>query len=164
MGVIPHRRNHAVDRSKLARKARPLGELIVDAMHKKMDGVPDPLSQAIPPVPTVKHKRHRRPAAEREAPVLHDCLKWLHERGVFAWRNNTGVVWVEDRPIFYGYKGSADILGILPDGRFLAIETKSPTGVQSDDQKKFQASVEANNGDYLLVRSAKELEERWSSL
>jgi len=162
--VIPSRRNHAIDRSKLARKAKPLGELIIDAMHKKMDGVDNPLAGALPPVPHVAGKRKRRAKAEREAPVLHDCLKWLHDRGIFAWRNNTGTAWIGDQPVTFGYPGSADITGILPDGRRLEVECKSPTGTQSAKQKEFEAKIRKNSGIYLLVRSVQELEEAWLSV
>lgn len=58
----------------------------------------------------------------------------------------------------FGYPGSSDILGILSGGRFLAVECKSATGVQSDKQKEFQARIEANGGLYLLVRSVADLE------
>lgn len=156
--VIPSRRNHAIDRGKLARKARPLGELIVDAMHKKMDGVSDPLSDTIPPVPHVQRKRHRRPKSERESPVLHGCLKWLHDRGIEAWRQNTGTAWIGDQPVTFGRPGAGDITGILPDGRRLEVECKSPTGIQSEKQKKFQATIERNNGVYILARSVEDLE------
>jgi hypothetical protein len=98
----------------------------------------------------------------KEAPILRDCLKWLHTRGVFAWRNNTGMYWANGRPVYYGKRGSADILGLTPDGRFLSIETKRPKGgKQSDKQQEFQAKIEANHGVYLLVRSVEELEEQW---
>jgi hypothetical protein len=63
--------------------------------------------------------------------------------------------------VSFGYPGSADILGILPGGRFLAVECKSATGKQSEKQKKFQEKIEANGGVYLLVRSEEEL---WAKL
>jgi hypothetical protein len=158
--VIPSRRNHAIDRSKLAHKAKPLGELIIEAMHKKMDGVDNPLAGTIPPVPTVKRPRRRRAKAEREAPVVHDCLKWLHDRGIFAWRQNSGTAWIGGQPVTFGYPGAGDITGILPDGRRLEIECKSPTGTQSPKQKEFEAKVVASRGVYILVRSVEDLE-RW---
>jgi hypothetical protein len=162
--VIPSRRNRAIDRSKLARKAKPLGELIIEAMHKKMDGVDDPLADALPPIPRVERKRKRRAKAEREAPVLRDCLKWLHDRGIFAWRNNTGTAWIGEQPVTFGYPGSGDILGLTSRGQFFAVECKSPTGAQSAKQKEFEAKVRTSSGIYILVRSVEELEEAWSSV
>ena len=162
LDVIPSRRNHAIDRSKLARKAKPLGDLIVDIMHRKLSGVEmdDALAGTTPPVPKVSSRRKRKPKTEREAPVVRDCLKWLHARGIFAWRNNTGTAWIGEQPVTFGYPGSGDILGILPDGRLLAVECKSPTGTQSAKQKEFQAKIEANHGVYILARNVGELE-RW---
>jgi len=78
---------------------------------------------------------------------------------VFAWRNNTRTVWLDGRPVYFGYPGSADIIGLLPDGRFLAVETKRPVGgKQSPKQIRFQEKIEASGGVYLLVRSVEELE------
>lgn len=92
----------------------------------------------------------------KESTVLAECLEWLAQRRVFAWRNNTGAFAVDRRYIRYGHPGSSDILGVYR-GRFLAIEVKSPTGKQSPDQKIFQRMVEKNGGIYLLVRSVDEL-------
>jgi hypothetical protein len=155
--MTPLRRNHAIDRSKLAHKAKPLGDLIIEAMHKKMDGMEDVLASTLPPIPVVKRKRKRRAKADREAPVVHDCLKWLHDHGVFCWRNNTGTAWIGTQPVVFGYPGSGDIIGLTPRGQFFVVECKSPTGTQSPKQKEFEAKVRANSGIYILVRSVEEL-------
>lgn len=157
------RTNHAITRSQIARKARPLGEFIANQIHAKA-GSPPPVprvgaSRSVPVVcQTGEQRRSDREAGQtREAPVLHDCLRWLHQRGVFAWRQNTGTAWIGNQPVSFGYPGAADITGILPDGRRLEIECKSATGKQSDKQKKFQQRVEESGGVYLLVRSVEEL-------
>ena len=153
------RRNSAIDRSELARKSGPLGERIIDAIHKKMAGADDPFA-GIPPIPRVAAPRKKRAKRDRETPVLHACLKWLHDRGIFCWRNNTGTAWIGEQPVSFGYPGSGDILGVLPGGRFLSVECKSPTGTQSGKQKEFEAKVAANGGVYILARSVEDLE-RW---
>jgi hypothetical protein len=43
----------------------------------------------------------------------------------------------------FGLKGSADILGCLPDGRFLAVEVKAARGVLSPEQREFLADIKA---------------------
>ncbi len=56
-------------------------------------------------------------------------LEYLALKGIYCWRNNSGML--RDRrgiPVRFGKVGSADILGIAPDGRFLAIEVKTPQG------------------------------------
>jgi hypothetical protein len=148
------RQNHAVDRAQLARRAKPLGELVVQTARAKQVG-------GVPPAPVVKPEPKRRKRAkkqDREAPVLHDCLRWLKKQGIFAWRNNSGTLWTSGQPVSFGYSGSSDILGILPTGQMLAVECKSPTGRQSAKQKKFEEKIKASNGVYLLVRSVEELE------
>lgn len=96
---------------------------------------------------------------------------------VLAWRNNTGQAWqgtrinapiggtvrvtpgmvilTEARPIQFGLLGSADILGVAPGFGF-ALEAKTETGRQSDQQKKFQAAFERAGGRYGLFRSPAE--------
>lgn len=76
-----------------------------------------------------------------------------------VWRNNSGTLWANGQPVSFGYPGSPDIVGLLPDGRFLGVECKSKTGRQSSKQKTFEAKVKANSGVYILARSVRDLEE-----
>ena len=74
-----------------------------------------------------KGKRNRD-----ETDLIKAALKYLQLNGVFAWRNNAGVVFADikgtSRAIKLGPLGSADILGVIPpNGRILAAEAKSPT-------------------------------------
>ena len=72
-----------------------------------------------------------------------------------VWRNNTGRLPDprNGRWISFGLKGSADILGIIKGGRFLAIETKTPTGRLRPEQVAFRTMVTAMGGLYVLARS-----------
>lgn len=74
--------------------------------------------------------------------------------GMLAWRNNTGSL---PNPhggrISFGLVGSPDILGCYY-GRFVGIEVKTPTGRQSDQQRKFQAALTRSGGVYIVARSA----------
>ena len=56
----------------------------------------------------------------------------------------------------YGLKGSADILGILRDGRLLAIEIKSGQARQSKVQKNFEKMINDFGGVYIVARSPEE--------
>ncbi|HEY1189323.1 MAG TPA: hypothetical protein VGE74_16845 [Gemmata sp.] len=59
------------------------------------------------------------------------CLEWLAQLRIYAWRNNTGSCKTrQGHFIRYGQVGSSDVLGILPGGRFLAFECKTATGNQ----------------------------------
>lgn len=99
-------------------------------------------------------------------------LAWLGRAGIDAWRNNTGTavygggrrvptfggsVDPPARRVSFGLLGSADITGILPDGRRLEVEVKRPGESQTVKQRKFQEMIERNRGVYLLVTSVEEL-------
>jgi hypothetical protein len=84
-------------------------------------------------------------------------LKKLKANSIFCWRNNNTNVY---DPKLGGYrynpsltKGVADILGVLPDGRFLAIEVKTPKGKLSKDQALWGKRVRENGGIYIVARS-----------
>ena len=71
------------------------------------------------------------------------------------WRHSTGVGLTPDgnQVVRYGLVGSADLSGILSDGRRLEIEVKSAKGRQRQQQKQFQRMIERFNGIYILARS-----------
>ncbi len=103
----------------------------------------------------------------KESPVVKAVLVYLYHRpDVIAWRNNTGAYKTEEgQYIRYGYKGSADILGVIaPHGRFLAVECKGVDEKgrlqkQTDDQKHFQQEVEAKGGLYILAGCIEDVED-----
>lgn len=88
-------------------------------------------------------------------------LEWLKANRIFSWRNNTQgrIVQTKAGAIMSGSfsKGSADILGCLPNGRFLAIEVKSPGGKISAEQQNFIDSVRRNGGVGLIVTTVDEV-------
>lgn len=118
-------------------------------LMKALDAIPEP---------------KKKPKAKPETKIVHDCMLVLQTHHIFAWRNNTGATWMNGRPVFYGLKGSSDIIGLLPDGRFLAVEVKSSGGKQSDSQKSFERGVVNNHGVYLLVHTAGELNDKLQTL
>ena len=59
----------------------------------------------------------------------------------------------------YAINGVCDILGILPDGRFLGIEVKTQKGVPSENQLNFIKQIIANNGVAFIARSIDETQE-----
>jgi hypothetical protein len=94
-----------------------------------------------------------------ETGVVKACLEYLTLKGIFAWRNNTGAVQVEGkRFVRFGIKGSPDILGVMPDGRFLGVETKSAKGRLTAEQKAFGEAVTNRRGVYIVARSVSDLE------
>jgi len=84
-----------------------------------------------------------------ENKIQKDIMDYLKMNNVFHFRNNTG----RRGNVSYGFPGSADIIGLLPNGLFLSIEVKTETGIQSDKQKEFENNIIKNNGIYILARS-----------
>ena len=100
-----------------------------------------------------------------EKTIKKQILVRLSELGVFAWNNPVGLATPlkAQRPIQFGLPGTADILGIMPDGRGIGVETKSRTGRQRNTQKKWQRRWERNKGLYIIARSVEQLEQALQS-
>ena len=90
--------------------------------------------------------------APPESEIQRNCLAILRRYAVLAWRNNSRVFEVPGkggrrRHMRMGLgKGSADLVGILPGGRFLAVECKKPGELPTGDQVAWLASVNAQGG------------------
>jgi hypothetical protein len=99
--------------------------------------------------------------APREQDTVRACLQLLQLRGIFAWRNNSGAFVLgraRNRRFFRaGTPGGSDILGVLPGGRFLAVEVKRPRGMPTPRQQMFLAAVEAAGGVAVVIRDVGEL-------
>lgn len=73
------------------------------------------------------------------------------------WRANVGVARIGFRVVRFGIPGQADLTGILPDGRRLEVEVKSPEGTQSEEQRNYQRMIERLGGVYVLARSVEDV-------
>lgn len=95
----------------------------------------------------------------RESDVLKACLDYLKYRGFFIWRQNQGAIPTADGGFrrFAGLRGVSDILGVLPAGRFLAVEVKRPGGKKSPEQDAFLSRVAELGGFASCVSSVEEL-------
>lgn len=69
-----------------------------------------------------------------------------HPKVAFAWRQNTGAAVRDERVVRFAFAGCSDILGMLKDGRFLAIECKRPGGKLSTGQHVFLHKVNRHGG------------------
>ena len=76
--------------------------------------------------------------AVKEGDIISSILKYLKCRKVKAWRNNTGARLMGSGWVRFGMKGSPDIIGILPGGKFLGIEVKTDSGKLSLDQERLR--------------------------
>lgn len=107
----------------------------------------------------------------KESQVQARILLALSNAGCTVWRCETAGAWVgrvvhqisktvtiaEARMIHAGLtKGGSDIIGIAPDGRFLAVEVKTTTGRIRPEQQRFIDAVIAAGGVAGIARSAED--------
>lgn len=92
----------------------------------------------------------------KEQNVQAACLMALSQAGCLVWRQDTGAYRAKSGALVrYGLcVGSSDIIGLAPDGRFLAVEVKTDTGRATDAQLRFIAAVQAAGGRAGIARSA----------
>lgn len=94
-----------------------------------------------------------------EKDIQSAILKYLRMRGIFCWRQNNVGVYDQNKKRYirpnsrFHLRGVSDILGVLPDGRLLAIEVKSRKGVVSIDQRTFLDSITQSKGVAFVARS-----------
>jgi hypothetical protein len=95
-----------------------------------------------------------------EGRVLAGCLRYLKIRGIYHWRNSVGSVQIRPGQWYrFGKVGSSDILGVLPDGKILAVETKAKRGQLSPEQRQFLADIKALGGLAVVVKSWKDIDQ-----
>ena len=99
-----------------------------------------------------------RSVSNPETALQHDILKYLELRGIFAWRNNSGFLKIGSRVVYLGPCGSPDIIGMMPDGRFLGIEVKQPKKKLSPGQVAFREKLVANRALIFVARSVADVE------
>jgi len=94
-----------------------------------------------------------------EKPIENLILNYLELKNIFAFKIQRTGIWDAKKNIFrrssnrHHICGISDILGILPDGRFLAIEVKSAKGVVSGEQRDFINKINNSKGVAFVARS-----------
>lgn len=94
-----------------------------------------------------------------ESRIQSEILVEMNKRGHRLWRGNAGKIqdartgmWIKLMP-----KGFPDTFGFRSDdGKFIALEIKTPTGRLSEDQKRFRDFAETQPIIYGVVTSAEE--------
>jgi hypothetical protein len=115
------------------------------------------------PIPAEPKKRApAKPSGEpSEAEILRAIIQLLHRhpRVAQCWRINSGTFAERNRDGSVRYirantaKGMSDIMGILKDGRTLAIEVKSRTGRMRPGQEEFLQTIRQAGGVAGVCRS-----------
>lgn len=100
--------------------------------------------------------------APLERDIQSAILEYLHAKRIFCWRNNSGMQFLpytnregksRMRALRIGLPGSSDILGCLPDGRFLAIEVKRPGNKPTIEQQEFLDNIASRGGVAFVATS-----------
>lgn len=108
----------------------------------------------------------------QETIIQRKIMLALSEAGCTIWRNEVAGAWVgkqlhkdrdqitltSARMVVFGVggKGGSDLVGIAPDGRFLAVEVKTAKGRPSHEQNTFIDAVNAAGGIGGIARSPDE--------
>jgi hypothetical protein len=93
-------------------------------------------------------------SSEAHSRLVKDILLALGALGVCrVWRNEVGAFERDGKWTRYGLVGSADILGIVLGGLFIAIECKTGGAKQTDQQRNFEAMIKKMGGHYCVARS-----------
>lgn len=97
---------------------------------------------------------------QQESKIVEAILKRLRAWKYKVWRNDTGCYsGPNGQMISYGLcRGSSDIIGIAPNGRFVAIECKTEKGRLTDHQRNFLSKIEENDGIAIVARSLKDID------
>ena len=100
-----------------------------------------------------------------ESAIETHILVWLRSKKVFAWKNVTGGFYDSKIKRFrkqvspFAINGASDILGILPGGRFLAIECKSKYGKATPDQLMFIERINFHGGCAFVAKSLEDVQQ-----
>lgn len=92
----------------------------------------------------------------REQNIQRLIMLALSEAGCLVWRNNCGMLKNEAGiPIKFGLgnPGGSDLIGLTSNGRFFAIEVKTPTGKPTKQQLNFIEQVKSKGGLAGIARS-----------
>ena len=91
--------------------------------------------------------------------ILHEISQNIRSHKGNQRANPTGAIRIDgNRFLSFGKVGSADIIGILPDGKFLAVECKSDNGRLSEAQKIFLDKIKNMGGISVVARTFKDIE------
>ena len=100
-----------------------------------------------------------RANSKHEAAALREVAQALRVHPLVAWveRQNTGVARVGGRFIKFGWPGCSDLVGMMRDGRFMAVEVKTPKGRLRPEQVVFLDRVRAGGGVAFVARDLRDV-------
>ncbi len=90
-----------------------------------------------------------------EKSIQDSIIRLLKKHNIYHWRNNNGVMVIQNRIIRFGKVGSSDILGFY-QGKFFACEVKTEEGKLTKHQKEFLDVVNKQKYCFGFVARSKE--------
>lgn len=85
-----------------------------------------------------------------ESHVQRQILDWLERKGIFHYRQNTGVARLKGFHVRFGTRGAPDIVAIYR-GMYVGIEVKKLGKLQTEEQKTYMQNVRHAGGMYILA-------------
>lgn len=100
-----------------------------------------------------------------ETALVKAAIDFLTMKGIRAWRENSGGMTAthngKKRFVkFSGAPGKSDIIGILPNGRFLAVECKTGKNKPTEIQQAFLAMVKDAGGLAIVAWDLDDIDEQ----
>lgn len=123
----------------------------------------DPEKAAAHPVTVPVKRTYKASGNPLEKDILKAIMQLLkkHPKIAKVWRQNSGVFREGDRWIRANTAtGMSDIMGVLKNGRMLAIEVKTETGVVKAHQHEFLNSIANAGGLAFVARSVDDVMEK----
>jgi hypothetical protein len=93
----------------------------------------------------------------KERDILRAILRYLKVMQIPAWRQSTGATTISGRFLRFGKTGMSDIIGILPGGKFLAIEVKNGKNSLTEKQRQFLQLICSFGGVGIVARSVEDV-------
>ena len=94
-----------------------------------------------------------------EKEIENSILAYLQTQKGFFWKNQSVGVWDNVRKTYrkpnnrFHIIGTADVLGCLPGGKFIALEVKTKRGRATQNQKDFLQRISVLGGKAAIVKS-----------
>lgn len=93
-----------------------------------------------------------------EKEIERSILDWLSARNFICFKHDPAGYYSGRRLSRHRISGVSDILGILKNGTFLAIEVKTETGKLSEKQFEFINTINETGGVAFVARSTMDVE------
>jgi hypothetical protein len=147
------------ERGRRTLREQMLRNQATENLYAALSGKP---ARELPIPPEPKKRAAAKPSTEpSEADILRAIMALLkrHPRVAQVWRQNSGTFAERNRDGSTRYirantaRGMSDVMGVLRDGRTLAIEVKSRTGRMRPGQEEFLATIRQAGGVAGVCRS-----------